>query len=73
MANDAAGEGLFYSGDFSLLGVQIVAILACIALSGILTFVIVKVISLFTSLRADENQEEIGLDSSLHGEVGYKI
>lgn len=73
VANDAAGEGLFYSGDFSLLGVQIVAILACIALSGILTFVILKVISLFTSLRADENQEEIGLDSSLHGEIGYKI
>lgn len=69
---EAAGEGLFYSGDFSLLLVQIVAIIACFALSGIVSFIILKVISLFTPLRVDIAQEENGLDQALHGEIAYR-
>ena len=70
---EGAGEGLFYSGDFSLLFAQIVAILACFALSGIVSFVILKIISFFVPLRVDSTQEENGLDRSLHGEIAYRI
>ncbi|WP_258443628.1 ammonium transporter [Helicobacter sp. 16-1353] len=72
VANDAAGEGLFYSGDFSLLGVQIIAILACAGLSLVGSIIIFKIISLFTSIRVESNIEESGLDSTLHGEIGYR-
>ncbi|OCR16282.1 ammonium transporter [Helicobacter pullorum] len=72
VSKEAASEGLFYSGDFALLGVQIVAILACFILSAITSFVILKVISFFSPLRVEEVQEVNGLDQSLHGEIAYR-
>ena len=72
VSKEAASEGLFYSGDFALLGVQIVAILACFVLSAITSFVILKVISFFSPLRVEEVQEVNGLYQSLHGEIAYR-
>lgn len=69
---EAIGEGLFYSGDVSLLVVQIIAIVACFALSAVLSYMILKVISLFVPLRVDVAQEENGLDQALHGEIAYR-
>lgn len=69
---DAAGEGLFYSGDISLLVVQIVAVLACFVLSGVVSYVILKIIALFNPLRVEESQEINGLDQALHGEIAYR-
>ncbi|WP_172617277.1 ammonium transporter [Helicobacter canadensis] len=69
---DAAGEGLFYSGDVSLLVVQIVAVLACFVLSGVVSYVILKIIALFNPLRVEESQEINGLDQALHGEIAYR-
>ncbi len=72
VSKEAAGEGLFYSGDFSLLIVQIIAIIACFVLSALVSFVVLKIISLFVPLRVEEIQEENGLDQSLHGEIAYR-
>ena len=72
VSKEAASEGLFYSGDFALLGVQIVAILACFVLSAITSFVILQVISFSSPLRVEEVQEANGLDQSLHGEIAYR-
>lgn len=63
---DVAGEGFFISGGLELLGEQFLAIVICIALSAVVSFVIFKVISLFTSLRVED-----GLDLHLHGEEAY--
>ncbi len=72
VSEEAAGEGLFYSGDFNLLFVQIIAILACFLLSAVVSYVILKIMSYFVVLRVEENQEENGLDQSLHGEIAYR-
>lgn len=72
VSKEAAGEGLLYSGDWSLLCVQIVAIIACFALSAAVSFVVLKIMSIFVSLRVEEMQEENGLDQSLHGEIAYR-
>ena len=72
VAHDGASEGLFYSGDFGLLIAQIVAIVACFALSAVISFIALKIISLFTPLRVDEGEEIQGLDQSLHGEIAYR-
>ncbi|TLE17247.1 ammonium transporter [Helicobacter apodemus] len=72
VSEEAAGEGLFYSGDFNLLFVQIIAILACFLLSAVVSYVILKIMSCFVVLRVEENQEENGLDQSLHGEIAYR-
>ncbi|MBC7765385.1 MAG: ammonium transporter, partial [Hyphomonadaceae bacterium] len=65
-------SGLFYSHDFTQLGVQLVSIAVTIAYSGIVTFLILKGISMFTSLRVSKAEEEAGLDYSLHGETAYR-
>jgi Amt family ammonium transporter len=39
--------------------------------AAIATFLILKVISLFTKLRTEEEEESVGLDVSLHGEGAY--
>ena len=72
VSEEAAGEGLFYSGDFNLLFVQIIAILECFLLSAVVSYVILKIMSYFVVLRVEENQEENGLDQSLHGEIAYR-
>ena len=36
-----------------------------------MTFLILKIISLFLDLRVTEDEELEGLDTSLHGESGY--
>lgn len=63
---------MLYGGDWSLLCAQIVAIIACFALSAVVSFVVLKIMSVFVLLRVEEVQEENGLDQSLHGEIAYR-
>lgn len=72
VAEGALGEGLFIGGSADLLIEQILAIVICIGLSAVLSYTIFKIISLFTSLRVEEDIEEKGLDS-LHGEKAYSL
>ena len=66
------GIGLI-DGDATVLGYNVVAVLATIAYSFIVTFVILKILDVIPGLglRADEAYEDAGLDVSLHGERGY--
>lgn len=68
--NPAGADGLFY-GNPSLLGTQAIAVIVTIILSAVLSFAILKVVSLFTKLRVDEKDEDEGLDISQHGEDAY--
>ena len=68
--NPAGNNGLLY-GNASLLGVQAIAILASIAFSAIMTFIIFKLIDITVGVRVSEKDERAGLDLSEHGEVGF--
>ncbi len=68
--NPLGADGLFYGNPKQLL-IQIISIVATVALSAVASFIILKVISLFTKLRVDEKDEEEGLDISVHGEEAY--
>jgi Amt family ammonium transporter len=68
--NPAGANGLFY-GNPAQLGIQALSIAATIALAATATFVILKAISLFTSLRVTSEEEDLGLDLALHGEEAY--
>ena len=68
--NPAGADGLIY-GNFSLLKVHLISAFSVAAYAAIATFVILKVIGLFTKLRTDESDESAGLDVSLHGEEAY--
>ncbi len=61
-------EGL---GLFDHLKVQAYSVLVAVIWTAIASYVILRVISLFTSLRVDSEDESNGLDNTLHGETGY--
>jgi len=68
--NSAGANGLIY-GNIKLVGIQLIGIVATIAYSAIMTFIILKVIGKFMSLRVTSEEEMSGLDVSLHGEEAY--
>jgi Amt family ammonium transporter len=68
--NEFGADGLFY-GSSALLGKQFIAIGASWAMAIAGTFVILKVISVFTKLCATDEEQDTGLDFSQHGEGAY--
>jgi Amt family ammonium transporter len=70
--NSAAKDGLI-AGNPAQLGIQAIAVLASIAYSAAMTFVILKLINLFVGLRVGEQEEVLGLDASQHREAAYQI
>jgi ammonium transporter, Amt family len=56
-------------GNPRQLWVQLIAVLATIAWSGLATFAILKVVGWITALRVSREAELMGLDISLHGEA----
>jgi Amt family ammonium transporter len=67
--NGLADGALF--GNPGQLLVQVQAILAVAFYSGIVSFVLLKLIGLVMPLRASDSEESSGLDVSLHGEEAY--
>jgi len=67
--NGVADGALF--GNPAQLGIQATAIVAAIVYSGVMSFVLLKLISLVVPLRATASDESIGLDISAHGEEAY--
>jgi len=56
---------------FDHLKIQAYAVLVAVIWTAIASYVILRVISLFTSLRVGSEDESNGLDNTLHGETGY--
>ncbi len=68
--NGGIGSGLLY-GNPGQVGIQALSIVAVLAYSGIMTFVILKVIGLVRPLRPSEREESVGMDILNHGEEAY--
>jgi Amt family ammonium transporter len=58
-------------GSIALVGKQAVGIVATLVFSGGVSFGLLKLVSLVTPLRADEQDEWAGMDSAEAGERGY--
>lgn len=69
--NAAGGDGLFVSGDPSLLSKQLIASVATIAYSFIATWIIATVISRTIGFRVQREEEVTGLDTVEHAESAY--
>nr|WP_321292348.1 ammonium transporter [uncultured Trichococcus sp.] len=63
--------GGLVDGNAGLLMAEIISIVAVTAYSAIVSFAILKLISFVMPVRASEEEEEDGLDYSLHGETAY--
>ncbi|MDF2634556.1 MAG: ammonium transporter [Pelosinus sp.] len=68
--NPAGADGFFF-GNPSLVFTQLIGVAVTWVFAAVMTFVILKVISLFMQVRSDESHEDIGLDIAEHGERGY--
>ncbi len=67
----ATNGGLFYGGGFSLLGVQVVGVLAIGAWALLLGFILFRILKATNGLRVEKTIEEEGLDIYEHGENAY--
>ena len=68
--NPDGANGIFY-GETHLFVAQLISIVVAYALAIAGTYILFKIVSSFTSIRADEAEELTGLDIVEHGERGY--
>ncbi|HEY0962622.1 MAG TPA: ammonium transporter [Pseudomonadales bacterium] len=57
----------------SQVGVQLIGIVATALYTGVLTFVIMKLVNVVTGFRVTSEEENTGLDIVLHNETGYDL
>jgi len=69
-ANKEAG-GLFYTGDFALVGKEIACSLAIATYASVMTTIILFVQSRVMNMRVEQDHELGHLDSILHNEIAY--
>jgi Amt family ammonium transporter len=67
---NGTADGLLF-GNPGQLGTQAIAVGAAIVYSGVLSFVLLKLVGLVTPLRASENDEGLGMDISQHNDEAY--
>lgn len=70
LVNVAGSNGLIY-GNPSLLGIQGIAVATIWIYAFAISWVLAKVIDATIGLRVREEEEEVGLDISQHGELAY--
>ena len=70
-APGVSGTGWLY-GNFDQFLYQVYAAIFIIVFNAIATFIILKVISIFVSLRMDETTLRVG-DDAIHGETAYNF
>lgn len=72
LINAAGSDGLFF-GNPGQVGIQALSVVVAWVYSFALTWIILKILDATMGLRANEEDESLGLDLSQHGEVGYTL
>lgn len=70
--NPDGANGLFF-GNPAQFGIQIVSVVVTMVFAFVMTLIILKVVDAITGLRVDPEDEEMGMDVSLHNEAGYSL
>jgi len=70
LINSAGNDGLMF-GNPGQLWSQFVAVAAVWVYAFVITLVLAKLVDVFVGLRVKEEEEEVGLDISQHGEQAY--
>jgi len=71
--NGATGDGILLGGSADLLVNQFIAVGATLAFSGIVSFILAKVIDMTMGLRVSDDDEAQGLDTTQHAETAYSF
>ena len=67
------GSTGFDNTTLAQLLIQLEGIFVICAWTGIATYVILKILNIFVDIRVTKDEEEEGLDVSLHNEQGYNL
>ena len=70
--NPAGSDGLFF-GHLGQLGIQFVSVAATIVFAFVMTLIILKVVDWVAGIRVSDDEEERGMDISMHDEKGYSF
>ncbi|MFH1194372.1 MAG: ammonium transporter [bacterium] len=65
-------NGLFTGGGFSFLFIQFISVAIVGAYCFLFTYIMLKLINYITPVKVTKEEEEAGLDNSLHGEIAYE-
>ncbi|HZU75651.1 MAG TPA: ammonium transporter [Dehalococcoidia bacterium] len=69
-ANAAGADGLLF-GNAAFFGKQIVAVLAVLAFSFVVSYILARIVDAVVGMRVDDESEVNGLDLALHEERAY--
>jgi ammonium transporter, Amt family len=72
LINADGADGLLF-GNASQFGIQLVGVGATIIYCAVVTAIILYVLKALMGLRVSEEEEEVGVDTSAHGEAGYSL
>jgi len=70
--NPDGANGLFF-GNPAQFGIQVISVVVTMVFAFVMTLIILKVVDAITGLRVDPEDEEKGMDVSLHNEAGYSL
>ncbi len=70
---DLNGEGVFYGGPWKVFWEQCIAVGSTVSYSFVATLVLAMIVKLAFGIRVSDENEEIGLDESQHGETAYRL
>jgi len=70
MVNGA--NGFFYKGGWTLMGHQVLAVVAVVTYSFVVTYILALIMEKTVGLRVSEEDEAAGLDLSQHAETAYE-
>ncbi|HBY02160.1 MAG TPA: ammonium transporter [Rikenellaceae bacterium] len=68
--NGAGADGLIYGGGYFFLK-QVVAVVAASAYAFVFTYLMLIIINKITPVKVKQEDEKLGLDTTLHGEKAY--
>jgi Amt family ammonium transporter len=72
LVNPAGGDGLFFGNPQQLL-IQFIAVVATLAFSFVISFILFKILNATMGLRVSPEDEVAGLDLTEHQESGYSL
>ena len=70
--NSGGRNGLFF-GNPGQIWIQFISVIVTMVFSFVMTLIILKLVDLIIGLRVTDEEEERGLDLSLHNETGYSL
>ena len=70
--NPAGADGLFF-GHPGQVGIQFLSVVVTIVFAFVMTLLILKVVAWVTGIRVSDEEEERGMDITLHDETGYSF